>query len=114
MENLMIYTLTAAFILMDMLTGIIKAVMMKDFTSSIMREGLFHKTGSVICVAFGVLVDCAQTVIDLGVSVPVASTICAYIIIMEIGSIIENICMINPDIMPDKLKSYFSKLSNKE
>lgn len=110
---MMIYTLTAAFVVMDMLTGIIKALALKSFTSKIMREGLFHKTGSVLCVAFGVLVDLAQGVIDLGVSVPVASTICAYIILMEIGSIIENLCEINPEIMPDKLKSYFSKLNGK-
>lgn len=108
---MMTYALTGAFIVLDLVTGVLKALMKKEFTSSIMREGLFHKTGSVVCVAFGVLIDAAQTVVDIGVTLPVASTFCAYIILMEIGSIIENICAINPDIMPDKLKSYFSKLS---
>lgn len=107
----MVYVVTAGFILLDMITGIIKAFKRKNFTSSIMREGLFHKSGSILCVVFGVIVDYAQTIIDIGVNIPMALTLSAYIILMEIGSIIENICEINPDIMPDKLKKYFSKIN---
>lgn len=107
----MVYYVTGAFVVLDLVSGIVKAFMGKEFTSSIMREGLFHKLGSVLCVVFGVLVDYAQTVVDLGVTLPVASAICSYIILMEAGSIIENICQINPEIMPEKLRSYFVKLS---
>lgn len=112
-KSKMVYLLTACFIILDMATGVIKAFVEKAFTSSIMREGLFHKCGSVLCVVFGILVDVAQTYIDIGVTIPVAISICAYIILMEAGSIIENICVINPEIMPEKLKSYFSKLAGK-
>ena len=107
----MVYLITGAFILLDMITGLIKAFKEKSYTSSVMREGLFHKCGSIICVIFGVLVDYSQTLIDLGVIVPIALPISAYIILMEIGSIIENVCIINPQIMPSKLKQYFVKLS---
>ena len=110
----MVYLVTGCFILLDLLTGIFKAFMRKEYTSSIMREGLYHKAGSVLCVLFGVLVDYTQKIIDLGITVPIASTICAYIILMEVGSIIENVCLINPEIMPEKLKSYFAKLSGGE
>ena len=108
----MVYYVTGAFVVLDLATGIVKAFMGKEFTSSIMREGLFHKLGSVLCVVFGILVDYAQTIVDLGVTIPVSSAICTYIILMESGSIIENVCQINPEIMPDKLKSYFAKLSS--
>lgn len=107
----MVYYVTGAFVVLDLVTGIVKAFMGKEFTSTIMREGMFHKLGSVLCVVFGVLVDYAQTVVDLGVTIPVASAICSYIILMEAGSIIENLCLINPEIMPEKLRSYFAKLS---
>lgn len=107
----MVYLITALFVVLDMVTGLVKAFKEKNYTSSIMREGLFHKCGSALCVVFGVLVDYAQTFIDLGQDIPIAIPICGYIILMEIGSIIENVCTINPDIMPDKLKAYFSKLS---
>ena len=107
----MAYIVTACFILLDMITGLIKAFKEKNYTSSIMREGLFHKAGSILIVAFGALVDYAQTFLDLGVTVPVAISLCVYICLMEIGSVIENVCTINPDLMPDKLKAYFQKLS---
>lgn len=107
----MVYLVTGCFVLMDMITGIIKAFAGKQYTSTIMREGLFHKCGSILCVVFGVLVDYAQSIIDLGVTIPVASAICAYIILMEAGSIIENVATINPDIMPEKLRSFFTKLN---
>lgn len=110
----MVYVVTAGFIALDMLTGLIKAFKEKAYTSSVMREGLFHKCGSILAIIFGVLVDYAQTFIDLGVTIPFAISICGYVILMEVGSIIENIGKINPDILPKQLKSYFSKLSEKE
>ena len=110
----MIYIITGSFILLDMITGLIKAFKQKSYTSSVMREGLFHKTGSLLCILFGVMVDYAQTFVDIGITLPVAGAICSYIILMEIGSCIENICQINPNIMPDKLKAYFHKLSGKD
>lgn len=109
----MAYAIVGIFIIFDFITGIIKAFKNKEYTSTIMREGLFHKAGSVLVIAFGALVDYGQTFLDLGVSIPVGITICAYIVLMEIGSIIENLCLINPKLMPDKLKSYFKKLSSK-
>lgn len=109
----MVYIITGAFILLDLVTGLIKAFKKKEYNSTTMREGLFHKAGSILIIVFGVLVDYAQNFLELGVSIPVALAICAYIVLMEIGSIIENICMINPQIMPDKIKAYFHKLSDK-
>lgn len=106
----MIYVVTCLFILLDIFTGIWNAIKQKNFESSAMREGLFHKSGSVICVVFGVLIDYAQSLVDLGVQVPVSTMFCVYIISMEIGSIIENICSINPEIAPEDLKQHFKKL----
>lgn len=109
---MMLYAITAGFIVLDFLSGLIKAFKEKNYCSSIMREGLFHKCGSILCVVFGTLVDYAQVYVDIGVNVPVTTGVCGYIILMEIGSIIENVCAINPEIFPDKLKAYFKKLSN--
>lgn len=106
----MIYVVTGLFILLDIFTGIWNAIKQKNFESSAMREGLFHKSGSVICVVFGVLIDYAQSLVDLGVQVPVSTMFCVYITSMEIGSIIENICSINPEIAPEVLKQHFKKL----
>lgn len=110
--NKIIFIVVGCFIMLDLLTGIVKAFREKAYSSTVMREGLYHKCGSILCVVFAVLVDYAQTVIDIGVTVPVTASLCAYIVVMEIGSIIENICAINPDIMPDKLKAFFAKLAD--
>lgn len=107
------YIVTACFVLLDLLTGLIKAFKEKSYSSTVMREGLYHKTGSILCVVFGLLVDYAQSFIDIGISIPVAIPICVYIILMEIGSIIENVCSINPQIMPEKLQNFFIKLTKK-
>lgn len=110
----MIYLVTLGFIVMDMLTGIVKAIKERNFCSSIMREGLFHKFGSIMCVAFATLVDYAQLFIDVVIvnNQPVTTLACSYIVVMEIGSIIENVCAINPEIAPDWLKSVFKKLNS--
>lgn len=110
----MIYVVTGGFIVLDMITGLVKAFKEKSYTSTVMREGLFHKGGSVLMVVFGLLVDYAQSFVDIGVTIPVAVSFCTYIILMEVGSIIENIGRINPEIIPSKIKPYFSKLSSKE
>ena len=103
--------ITLVFIVLDIITGVIKSFKEKNYTSSSMREGLFHKCGSILCILFGCLVDYTQKYVDIGVSIPITEIICIYIILMEIGSNIENICAINPDILPDKIKKYFKKLS---
>ena len=107
----MAYVIVGLFILLDLVTGIVKAFVRKEYCSSIMREGLLHKCASIGCVLFGWLVDFAQGYLDLGVTFPVAVSVCVYICLMEIGSIIENLCTINPKILPDKLKAFFSKLN---
>ena len=107
----MVYAVTGGFILMDLITGLIKAFKEKSYNSSVMREGLFHKSGSVLLMVFGILVDYGQTLIDIGVHIPFAISICSYIILMEVGSIIENLGKINPQILPEKVKEHFQKLN---
>ncbi|MCD8146008.1 MAG: phage holin family protein [Clostridiales bacterium] len=106
----MTYLITCAFIALDFITGLVQALATKTFSSSIMREGLFHKVGLILCMILGILVDYAQNFVDLGVTVPVAGAICAYICVMEVGSIIENVCKIDPEIMPEKLTGFFASL----
>lgn len=106
----MVYLIVGLFMLLDLITGLVKAFKTKSFTSSIMREGLFHKCASVITVVLGVLVKFAQSYVDIATNVPICETICAYIVLMELGSIIENVGKINPKLIPTKLRSYFVKL----
>ena len=59
--------------------------------------------GEVLCVALGILVQCAEGYLNLGINLPVASAVCTYIVLMETGSALENICAINPELSAKKL-----------
>lgn len=101
------YAITFCFIVLDFCTGIVKAFSSSAFSSTRMREGLFHKIGLFLCMALGYLIDYAQGFMELSISIPVAAAICSYIVMMEIASTIENLCQINPEIMPEQLTRLF-------
>lgn len=107
------FLIVSSLMLLDIVTGVIKGAKEKNLSSSIMREGAFHKTGSILCIVFGVAVDYGQSVLDLGITVPIAISLCTYISLMECGSIIENLGAINPELLGDKFRGIFQKLNNK-
>ena len=100
-----------AFIVLDFITGIVYALSKKQFKSSVMREGLWHKLASIIGIVIGIGLDYAQSIADLGFSIPAMNSICVYIILMECGSIIENIGKINSKILPKSITSLFKSLN---
>lgn len=102
-----IYVVAFGFIVMDYFTGLLKAFATVSFSSKIMRQGLFHKVALLLVMLLGWLVDYAQTVVDLGFTAPVGAALCVYIIMMELGSSLENICKVNPELMPAKLAEIF-------
>ncbi len=110
----MIYAIVFAFILLDFVTGLIKAFATSSFSSTKMREGLFHKSGLILVILLGVLVDYAQGYLELGLTLPVAGSVCTYISLMETGSILENVCEINPQLLPTQLRQLFGGLSGLE
>lgn len=91
------------FVLLDIATGILKAIKNNEFTSSGLREGGAHKASYLLLVAAGYGLDWGQMHANLGVTVPAYGAICVFIIAIEIVSIVENILIINPDIDAAKL-----------
>ena len=101
----MAYLFTFYFIALDFFTGLLKAFYTGSFSSKVMRRGLFHKASLLCVMALGWLMEYAQRFVDLGLSfaVPVGTAACVYIILMEAGSIMENLCRINPELSSTKL-----------
>ena len=91
--------LTLAFMVADVLTGLVKAWRAHDVKSSAMREGLYHKIGyiGVIFLAQGIEVA-ADKVPGITINMPITAGICAFIILSETVSILENLAAINPAI----------------
>lgn len=92
------------FIVFDIVSGVIGALVRGDFKSSVMREGGKHKLFLLLVLSFGVAMDVAQGYVDLetqlGFTVPVNASICAYVTVMELLSIVENIVLTYPNALP--------------
>lgn len=101
------------FITFDIVTGLIKSVSTHSYQSSIMRQGLFHKLGEIICFIFGVICDIFLPYLGVEIPVYIAQSICVYIVVMEIGSVVENLGEINPD-LAKYLYKIFAKFEHPE
>lgn len=97
------------FISFDILFGLLQALTNQTFQSRVMRQGLFHKLGEILCYLFGVVCDATLPMINILVPFSLASAITIYIVIMEIGSILENLSKISP-VMAKYLGLIFEKL----
>lgn len=86
-------------ITLDVVFGICKAVATKTFSSEKMRAGIAHKCGSFGFLLVGIVID--GTIIggfDIGYSAPVLTGVCVYLCIMEIASLLESFCVLNPQL----------------
>ena len=109
---MMLYVVVGAFMIMDIITGFVQAIKNKSVNSTVFRDGMYKKVGSVAIVLFGTLVDYCQTMVDIGFSVNCSLTFSIAIIIMESISILENIGNLNPDLVKF-IEPYLEKISNK-
>lgn len=97
------------FIGMDVVSGMIKALSTTGFDSSVMRQGFYHKLGEVLAVGLFAVADFYMPIVGINVDVSFSAIGCAYFVLMEIGSIIENIGAINPELV-GPLTKIFAKL----
>ena len=104
--------LALAFMMIDVFTGVLKAVKNKELNSTKAREGIYKKASFILFIAFGYLADYAMDYVDMGFSFPAAATICALIIVTEAISVLENLGQINPDLV--KLVAPFLSALNKK
>lgn len=94
---------------LDILSGLVKAFAKHDVSSSVMRQGLFHKAASVLVVALAVVLD-ALLVMGFDVATaPLATATSVYVVIMESFSILENVAEVNPGLgsLVSRIKSGF-------
>lgn len=98
--------IAAVMMVLDVLTGFAGAAKSKAVESGKMREGLWHKAGFFGLVALAWVYEVAAMwmnfeVSGLGVSVPELPAVgaaCVFIVATEVVSILENLCVLNPDI----------------
>lgn len=95
-------------IVLDVVVGLVQAAKNGDYQSAKMREGLFHKIGTILTVALAVLMQgfCSH-IGDTGWDVPLVYGVCLYVAVMEVGSILENLALINPELANTKVFDMF-------
>lgn len=90
-------------VLLDVVFGVSNALSKKDFSSTTLREGILHKVSEFGIVAVGVIVDGLLFAgLDLGFNGPVLAFFLVCLIVMELGSIMELLAEMNPDLANNK------------
>ena len=107
--NWYIVVATLLFIVLDFASGFVQAVANKDVRSEKLRQGLFHKCGFVFAIVFGILCEWAMGFVDLGFNVPIAVTICVYIMLTEVMSVLENLGKMSPELASSGFMSIFKR-----
>lgn len=102
------YIFTGCFILLDIVTGLIKALYKKELNSTSLRKGLYAKLTEILSVAVSAVFERGSTVINLGIQFPLSDFVMAYVCLMELISVTENLCEVNP-----KLFKIFRKFLEK-
>lgn len=111
--NVKMAIIVASFILADILTGLIAAVRNGEYKSSVMRVGLWSKLGEVAAILLSVLCEWALPVMNVDIQLPIFEGVSGYICIMELGSCVENITKISPE-LKTVLGRYLGIYKNKE
>ena len=99
--------LALVFIVLDIIFGLAKAAKSRTLSSSVMREGLWHKAAYVGVVAVAVVIEVGSGHLDLGFTVPLVVPACVYIVLNEVLSIVESIAELNPELKGSKLLQLF-------
>lgn len=83
--------LACVLMLGDMVTGFIVACLEHNVSSSVMREGLLHKTLVLCVIGLAAAVEIGGARAGMNLGVPAVNVVCAYVALMEISSIVENV-----------------------
>ena len=104
--------ISCGFIVFDIATGFMKALYTKSVDSSVLRKGLFHKLSELLALIGSFLLGYAADYINLGIDLPILSAVSVYICTMELISIVENLCEVNPQMFA-LFSPYLKKLKPK-
>lgn len=106
MSNQRALIVMIVFIALDVVTGVLKAIVEGKLNSTKLKEGIFHKILEVIVIIVGVFLDFLLEVNYIANSVTIA------LVGMEGISILENIGNYIP--LPDVLRKVIEQLSQND
>ena len=98
-------------IIMDIVCGTVAALRNKELCSSVLLDGMYNKIGEAMFLLIGIIANEILGIPPfdgLGISPDIAYLVAAYIAWMELVSILENICKINPELPFAKILMIFN------
>lgn len=108
--DILFYTLIALVVL-DYITGLIKAVYTKTISSAVGKKGLLKKLMILIVIAVAAILNRLITELMPGISSPLREIAIVFYICNEGISILENVAEFLP--IPEKIKSTLIQLRDK-
>lgn len=107
-----VYIVIGVIIALDIAVGLVKAFASEGFSSTKMREGLYHKFTYIAALALAALIEYGSVYLDFGFTLTVLQpSVIVYVFLTECGSILENLTVINPELTDNAFMNIFS---NKE
>ena len=97
------------FVIIDYITGVINAALKNSISSRKMREGLGHKATYIILLSVCYIIDAIQLNTELNLPTKLFPIVSCGILLIELTSIIENICEINPELKQANFMYIFEK-----
>lgn len=104
-----IIIVAAIMMVLDVVFGFAEAVRQKDIQSEKLRNGLWHKAGFVGLIVLAYVIEYTAQYADLGFDVPTVLAVCIYVIVTEIVSVFENLCVLNPELVNSPMGAVFSR-----
>lgn len=107
---LLVFAIVCVFVLLDVVSGLAAAIKNKELSSSVMHEGLYNKLGEILLLVVAMFVASILEVYpftQLGIPPEVTYLVDLYITLMELVSILENICKLNPNLPIAKILDIF-------
>lgn len=104
-----VYLICFSFIVFDVVTGLLKAAKKKKINSTVLRKGMFNKSSEILTVVGAGLLELTTKYIGFEKPLPLLSVTATYVCLMELTSIIENLCELNPH-LKNFFKPYLDKL----
>lgn len=111
--------IVAAFVVFDFITGVLAAGHEKEINSERMTDGIYKKAGLLLLMGLGFGLDAAITCfaaeglsLDIPFNLPFGVIVCAWIVINEAISVIENLVRLEVPI-PERLTQFLKIAKDK-
>lgn len=102
------FLIVTVIMTLDIVTGVIKSIYNRSFSSEDLRKGLAHKLVYVVIMILAWFIEQAEMHVDLGISWPLVVPVTVALSAIDVISILENAVAVDPELGKGKISSIFT------